>query len=133
MRECIKKFNPDSEYFFHEGCFIIEMLNDSDDQGVSVARARVGPGFSTKNHRLRGIMERYLILEGEGVATVGTLDPRTVGAGDMVVIPPYCPQRITNTGCTDLIFLVICTPRFQTSGYEEIDNNMNGKLPWMKS
>ena len=42
--------------------------------------------------------------------------------GDVVLIPPSCPQRITNTGSGDLIFLAICTPRFKQDAYEDIDD-----------
>jgi hypothetical protein len=33
-----------------------------------------------------------------------------------------CPQRITNIGKDDLIFLAICSPRFSPDVYEEIDD-----------
>lgn len=52
--------------FFEEGCFIVEISNSSDDPEVSIARARVEPGRATQWHRLMGISERYVILEGKG-------------------------------------------------------------------
>jgi oxalate decarboxylase/phosphoglucose isomerase-like protein (cupin superfamily) len=33
-----------------------------------------------------------------------------------------CPQRITNTGAEDLVFLAICSPRFSQDVYEDIDD-----------
>ena len=51
---------------------------------------------------------------------VGDLPPSEVGVGDIVIIPPMCPQRITNIGQDDLVFLAICTPRFLSDVYEEI-------------
>ena len=54
---------------------------------------------------------------------IGSLSPRDVGIGDVVLIPPSCRQRITNLGEGDLIFLAICTPRFRPEVYEDIDNN----------
>ena len=62
---------PAPEYFFAEGCFITEWWNSTADAAVSVARARVEPGVTTRWHRLRGVTERYLILEGQGRVEVG--------------------------------------------------------------
>jgi oxalate decarboxylase/phosphoglucose isomerase-like protein (cupin superfamily) len=40
-----------------------------------------------------------------------------------VRIPPDTNQCIRNTGDTDLVFLVICTPRFDRSAYEDTEDN----------
>jgi mannose-6-phosphate isomerase-like protein (cupin superfamily) len=108
------------EYFFDEGCHITEWWNSPDDEQASIARARVEPGVTTKRHRLKGVTERYVILEGNGRVEVGNLAPETVGPGDVVVIPPGVSQRITNTGSSDLVFLAICTPRFTPASYENL-------------
>ena len=62
-----------------------------------------------------------MILSGKGMVEVGNMVPQPVGPGDVVLIPPYCRQRITNVGSTDLLFLAVCTPRFQPEAYEDID------------
>lgn len=111
---------PAPEYFFAEGCFIIEWWNAPADPDVSVARARVEPGTITRWHRLHGVTERYLILEGQGRVEVGDRPPETVEPGAVVSIPPGVRQRIANTGRADLIFLAICTPRFTPSCYEDL-------------
>lgn len=121
MKPFIKKNDPDKEFFFQEGCHIIEVSNSEDDQQLSIARARVAPGATTKWHRLMGTTERYAIISGEGIVEIGDLDPVRVCAGDVVVIPPMCRQRITSTGTTDLVFYAICTPRFETSNYQDCD------------
>lgn len=108
------------EYFFEEGCFILELLNTADDPAVSIARARVPPGVTTRWHRLRGIVERYVILSGTGRVEVGEQAPREVAAGDVVSIPAMCRQRIANSGADDLVFLAICTPRFTRDAYEAL-------------
>jgi mannose-6-phosphate isomerase-like protein (cupin superfamily) len=110
-----------TEYFFAEGCFITEWWNTSADQAVSVARARVKPGVTTRWHRLRNTTERYLILEGRGRVEVGDGPPEDVGPGAVVLIPPGVRQRITNLGDADLIFLAVCTPRFTLAGYEDME------------
>lgn len=117
MTSYIKYFAPDNEYFFVEGCYINELSNGALDKDVSIARARVTPGVTTQWHRLNHTTERYVILEGEGRVEVGDCAPRQVKTGDVVIIPPQTRQRISNTGVQDLIFLAICSPRFQEKNY----------------
>lgn len=111
-----------SEYYFKEGCHITEWWNSPADEEASIARARVGAGVTTRLHRLDGVTERYVILEGEGRVEIGGLAPEEVGPGDVVVIPPGIRQRITNTGSSELVFLAICTPRFTPGVYEDLDS-----------
>ncbi|MFL0800092.1 MAG: cupin domain-containing protein [Agarilytica sp.] len=119
----IKKFDINSEYFFQEGCFITELSNSPDDDVVSIARARVEPGKSTKWHSLGATLERYVILDGEGDVEVGEDSPRRVTSGDVVLIPPGVRQRIHNIGTEDLIFLAICSPRFSPANYSEVSES----------
>ncbi|MFA5817316.1 MAG: cupin domain-containing protein [Bacteroidales bacterium] len=105
------------EYYFEENCYITELLNNPLDPAVSVARVRVLPHEKTKWHHLEGITERYLILEGVGFATVGDNPPEEVRESAIVHIPPGIRQRIANSGDNDLIFLAICTPRFDPGKY----------------
>ena len=111
----------DAEYFFEEGCHIIEHWNHDEDAAVSIARARVMPGETTRWHRLHGIAERYLVLQGEGRVEVGELAPQAVGPGAVVFIPPDMRQRIACVGDEDLVFLAICTPRFLPEAYEDLE------------
>ncbi|MDH3354632.1 MAG: cupin domain-containing protein [Chromatiales bacterium] len=115
--EFIQHNDGQAEYFFKEGCYITELLNSSDDPAISVAKARVEPGQTTRWHRLKETAEHYLIVEGSGLAEVGDEPAREVIAEDVVVIPAGIRQRITNTGSDDLIFLAICTPRFVPDNY----------------
>lgn len=121
MQPRILSHDPQSEYYFREGCFITELSNGEHDPDVSLARARLEPGRTTTWHALARTTERYLILEGQGLVEVGSLPPALVGPGDVVVIPPGSRQRITNTGPLDLIFLAICSPRFAPHDYIDLD------------
>ena len=121
QRQFIQHNAEQTEYFFREGCYITELLNTPDDPGLSVAKARVEPGQTTRWHQLEGITERYLIIEGCGLVEVGDESPRAVVADDVVVIPPGIRQRITNTGEGNLIFLAICTPRFVANNYSDLE------------
>ena len=123
MRETIYPFDAAAEYDTAELCHINELLNTDADPQVSIARARVAPGVTTRWHRLRDIAERYVITEGRGRVEVGDLSAKDVGVGDVVLIPPACPQRITNIGSADLVFLAICTPRFVPHAYEDIETD----------
>lgn len=109
------------EYFFEEGCYILELLNTADDNSVSVARARVPAGGTTRWHLLDGITERYIILEGQGRAEIGDHPAQNVMPGDIVQIAPGSRQRIHNTGNDDLVFLAVCTPRFRPEAYQDLE------------
>ena len=117
----ITRNDEGAEYAFREGCSIAEWWNVDADPAVSVARARVGSGVTTRWHRLHGITERYVILAGSGRVELGEYAPEAVGAGTVVLIPDGVAQRITNDGNTDLVFLAVCTPRFRLDRYEDVD------------
>lgn len=121
MKETIRSIDSGAEFYTPEQCHIIELSNTPDDPEVSIARARVAPRVTTRWHRLVGTTERYVIVEGRGRVEVGSLPPQEVSAGDVVLIPPSCPQRIANIGQGELVFLAICTPRFKQAAYEDID------------
>ncbi len=78
------------EYLTSERCFIYENwgLVSAGDPAVSIARARVEPGVTTKAHHLDGAQEIYVITKGRGRVHVGSLEPAEVTEGDVVVIPP---------------------------------------------
>lgn len=107
-----------SEYYFKEGCYIEEWLNNPDDPQMSIARVRVLAGQTTKLHALKDTIERYIILHGEALVTVGQAQWR-VQEKATVKIAADQAQKIHNTGSEDLIFLAICTPRFEETNYYE--------------
>jgi mannose-6-phosphate isomerase-like protein (cupin superfamily) len=125
MNAGIKTYDAAREYFFAEGCFITELSNAADDPAVSIARARLEPGKTTRWHCLRGTAERYVVLQGVGSVEVGDLPAHRVAAGDVVIIPPEVRQRISNVGADDLVFLAVCTPRFTAAAYVDIDVQIN--------
>ena len=107
--------HPDesAEFDTPERCAILETWRDAD---VSIARARVEPGVTTQLHAL-DVAERYLVVSGRGVVSVGDVAPTEVGPGDTVGIPAGAPQRIENTGDEDLVFYCVCTPPFRPESY----------------
>lgn len=113
--------NHVEEYFFKEGCFIEEWLNSENDAELSVAQVRVEPGVTTHLHSLTETVERYVILHGSARVMVGE-EQWHVTAKDVVTIPAGTPQRIQNLEQTDLVFLAICTPRFQPENYHDLSN-----------
>ena len=118
MTEMVPKIvraNQPLEYLTPERCYIAE---NHSDPAVSIARATIKPGVTTKAHHLiKGVQEIYIITSGKGVVHVGNLQPTEVTVGDVVVIPPLTSQKITNTGETNLVFYCICTPRFTEDYY----------------
>ena len=117
MNEYIKRLELEREYYFKEGCHIIEVSNSDSDAEASIARARVEVGKQTQWHYLQDTTERYVILDGQGLVEVGDEPATPVGKGDVVIIPAGVRQRIANTGDHDLLFLAICTPPFRAENY----------------
>ncbi|MET0010571.1 MAG: cupin domain-containing protein [Candidatus Thiodiazotropha sp. 6PLUC4] len=122
MKAKIKHQDLENEFYTDELCHIIEVSNSNDDPGLSIARARVEAGVTTRWHRLKETIERYLIVSGRGRVEIDDQKPVEVGAGDVVIIPPMCRQRITNYGTDDLIFYAICSPRFLSVNYLDSDS-----------
>jgi len=114
-KEIIKEEFPTPEL-----CSILENWSEAEKPDVSIARARVEKGITTKLHYLKGVDEIYLIVHGEGLVKVGSLDPAEVAKGDLVYIPAGIHQQISNTGNSDLIFYCICTPRFIPECYVSV-------------
>lgn len=123
MKPAIQRLADHPEYWFEEGCHIVEVSNHDDDPQASIARARVPAGGTTRWHALTGIAERYLVVAGRGRVEVGELPPQDVGPGDVVLIPPGARQRIANPGPEDLVFFAVCTPRFRVEAYVDVDGN----------
>lgn len=121
MQPLILTTDETDEYFMEEGCHILELSNSAADEALSIARARVEPGVTTRLHRLADTAERYVILSGSGRVEVSDLPPAHVEAGNVVLIPPAVDQRITNTGDDDLVFLALCTPRFRQENYADTE------------
>jgi mannose-6-phosphate isomerase-like protein (cupin superfamily) len=123
MTNAVQSVDPGAEFYTPERCYIRELSNTPADPDVSIARARVEPGVTTRWHRVVATTERYVIVEGRGRVEMGSFPPREVGVGDVTIIPPSCRQRITNIGPGDLVFLAICTPRFRPEAYEDLDED----------
>jgi mannose-6-phosphate isomerase-like protein (cupin superfamily) len=122
MKPAVCHTDAAAEFFTEELCHILELSNTPDDPAVSIARARVEPGVTTRWHRVNKTTERYVMREGRGRVEVGDQPAEDVGPGDVVTIPPGVRQRIANLGTGDLLFLAICTPRFLPENYEELES-----------
>ncbi|MCP5072410.1 MAG: cupin domain-containing protein [Rhodobacteraceae bacterium] len=121
MLKLIKTKNT-SEFFTGERCFISEVLNDAAAPDMSVARCRVETGITTQLHALRGVTETYIITSGQGLMDDGANSAFQVGTGDTITISAGHAQRITNTGECDLVFTVICRPRFVPDCYVNLED-----------
>lgn len=106
-----------------ERCRITELANHDGDAAVSIAKARVAPGVTTRWHRLHGTVERYVIISGTGMVDVEGMNAQRVSPDDVVLIPAGYRQRIHNDGTEDLVFLAVCSPRFRWDAYEDIDES----------
>lgn len=114
--------NKQSEEFYtEERCHIVELLNDDASPQLSMARCRVEPGIITQLHALDQTEETYFIENGSGVMDDGEGHLIEVGVGDSVRIVENHPQRIRNNSKSDLIFLVVCKPRFLPECYLNLE------------
>ena len=111
----------DGEYWIRERCYIRELVNDPEIAEFSLAVARVEPGVITELHSL-SVAEWYVVMEGSGEVEVDG-EKRAVGPGDVVSIPADTPQRIQNTGETDLRFQCVCLPRFSPDSYKVLEGS----------
>lgn len=121
MKSEIIRFKQSDEFHIAEDCFVYEYENRPGPEGLSIARARVRPGVTTRRHKLTGVDERYLVLQGEGLVEIGDLEPTEIGPGDLVVIPAGVNQRVTNTGQVDLLFFCLCNPGFTSECYTDTE------------
>lgn len=116
MNNIVKAFENSEEYS-DEKCFISEIFNRTSNPELSIAKARVLPGVTTELHWLKDTEEKYFILSGNGEMEVDGKIVEMVQGNDLVIIPANTTQRIKNIGKDDLIFLCICTPKFDIRNY----------------
>ena len=113
------KSHEQKEVFTREKCHIIELLNDPHIPNLSLATARVEPNITTELHKLE-VDEAYYILKGMGHMEIDGKSVGKVEVGDVIYISKGRSQQITNAGSVDLLFLCICSPRFEPEKYHEI-------------
>ena len=112
--------HPDEgeEYEIPERCRILETWNRKDDPFVSIARAEVAAGITTRLHRLAGITERYYIISGSGLVELNGRPPKVVVPGDLVFIPPQLPPNASEirvrTSSSFLLFALHASFRMHT-------------------
>ncbi|MBX2816413.1 MAG: cupin domain-containing protein [Saprospiraceae bacterium] len=109
------------EFYTEERCRIGEIYNRSEDKTHSLARTTVAAGVTTAWHKLRATSEIYFILEGLGEIEIGEGIKQILRPGDSAMIPADVPQRITNMGDADLVFLCICCPAFLPDCYIHLE------------
>ncbi len=119
--ETAKTFHTnDQEFWTDERCYISEVVNNNACPDVSLALGRVEPGVTTQLHAI-GVEEIYTVKHGAGQIEIdgSCMD---LGPGDSVCIAPDQAQRITNTGEADLLFYLLCRPRFEPQTYKNLEH-----------
>ncbi len=117
----ITKFKPQNGFSTEERCHIIELLNTPSSPECSIAQASVAPGETTQLHAVKDTIERYVIIQGRARVSINYEAAREVQPMDTVVIPANTAQKIENRGTEELIFLCICTPRFEQKNYIKLE------------
>lgn len=119
-RQIIVPANGMGEFWTDERCYITEMHNCDASPEASLALARVEVGVTTQLHSLTGVIERYVVRQGEGIVEIDGVKQK-LHVGDQAVIPAGAAQRIENTGSVDLEFYCLCTPRFFPDSYVNLE------------
>ncbi len=120
MRKSAPFHTDGQEFWTDERCFITELVNHVRCPEFSLALGRVKPGVITQLHTLK-VQETYTIKSGVGVLERdGKL--MDLKGGDSVCIAPGQAQRITNTGDQDLLFYLVCHPRFVPGSYKNLED-----------
>ena len=114
-------------FYTAERCHISEYINTELSPESSLAQCRVAVGITTQLHSLK-ITERYFVQEGEGLMELNQTERFMIKPGDTVIIPPNCPQRVRNTGHQELVFLCLCTPRFEPEHYINLEDEQTPSL-----
>ncbi len=115
-----EKAKPPAETWTRERCFITELVNDEEQNEVSITRARVEAGVTTELHAL-SVTEWYVIESGRGRMRVGDDEAFDVGPGDTVMVPKRTAQQVSNAGSEDLVFLCVCAPRYSQECYTSLE------------
>jgi len=108
------------EFWTDERAYITQLHTCDASPEASLAIARVEVGVTTQLHSLTGIIERYIIRQGEGIIEING-EKQKLHVGDQAVIPAGAAQRIENTGTIDLEFYCLCTPCFFPDAYVNLE------------
>ena len=96
-----------------DGAIIRELAAPSNSalQRLSVAEIVIKAGGEASVHYHKEIEEVYHIVRGSGVMHLDGR-PQQVGPGDTIIILPGTRHQLQNTGHSDLLMIVICSPPF---------------------
>ena len=115
----IKEAKDCQEFIAGDNSFLREFFHPKKGDfkcRYSLAQAVVRPGQITKPHRLK-TCEVYYILEGRAIMYVDN-ESENVKSGCVIYIPPDSKQYIENIGDSDLRFLCIVDPAWQSEDEE---------------
>lgn len=85
---------------------------DAGEQGsrnMAVAWVEVPPGAEQRRHSQAECEQVYVIASGTGSMWVAG-DEETVGAGDLIFIPPGSEHGVKNSGSEDLVYVTMMSP-----------------------
>jgi mannose-6-phosphate isomerase-like protein (cupin superfamily) len=85
------------------------MPETAGSQHIDYRISMYQPMAHVKLHRHQVQEQVYHVLEGEGLMHIDGED-RVVRKGDYIFLPPGVDHSISNSGLSDLIFLVVTSP-----------------------
>jgi len=101
------------EFVTLDGSRILELIRPQREgsENLSLARATVMPGATTRWHRHSRSEEIYYVLRGAGLLAIEA-QRHEVAAGDARLIPAGAEHRITCLGAEPLVILCACSPPY---------------------
>ncbi len=103
---------PWLEFPNHFGGALSKPLVMPDTAGAHHIDYRISmyqPKAYVEKHSHKVQEQVYHVIEGEGVMHIDGKD-HVVRKHDFIFLPPGVPHAISNTGLTDLVFLVVTSP-----------------------
>lgn len=118
----ITKYTDIKPYITKDGSTIRELMHPDHhtNKNQSLAEAVIPAGVKTALHLHRSSEEIYHVTQGTGIMTLG-MQVFAIEQGDTILIPALTAHCVDNTGEEDLHILCACSPAYEHTDTELLD------------
>ena len=93
-----------------EDCYQHLVGGAPETYGMRSGRQVIAPGSDCGEHSTGAHEEVLVVLDGQGVATLGDETSLQIRGGQLVYIPPHTTHNIVNTGDKALRYIYVVAP-----------------------